>query len=92
MAYQIIWTAEADDDFRSIVFYLKENWSVNSAEKFAIRTMKRLERIAEMRYEPKVYFKARCANDKIGQEERPFLFNRWQQYGAAEYLSLQKRY
>jgi plasmid stabilization system protein ParE len=53
MAYQIIWTAEADDDFRSIFFYLKENWSVNSAEKFGTCTMKRLERIAEMRYEPK---------------------------------------
>jgi plasmid stabilization system protein ParE len=53
MAYQIIWTAEADDDFRSIIFYLKEHWSDYSAEKFAERTMKRLERIATMRYVPK---------------------------------------
>ena len=53
MAYQIIWTAEADDDFRSIIFYLKENWSDYSAEKFALRTMKRIERIATMPYVPR---------------------------------------
>ena len=53
MAYQIIWTAEADDDFRSIIFYLKENWSDYSAEKFALRIMKRLERIATMPYVPR---------------------------------------
>jgi plasmid stabilization system protein ParE len=52
MAFQIVWTAEADNDFRSIIFYLKENWSDYSAEKFADRTMKRLEKIATMPYEP----------------------------------------
>jgi hypothetical protein len=32
--------------------YLKEKWSDHSAEKFATRTMKRLERIATMPYVP----------------------------------------
>ncbi|MDB5276082.1 MAG: hypothetical protein JWR61_1037 [Ferruginibacter sp.] len=32
MAYQIIWTAEADNDFYSIIHYLKEHWSDYSAE------------------------------------------------------------
>jgi len=50
MAYQIIWTAEADNDFRSIIFYLRDHWSDYSAEKFAERTIKRLERIATMPY------------------------------------------
>ena len=54
MAYQIIWTAEADKDLYSIIHYLKENWSDYSAEKFAERTMKKLERIATMPYEPRV--------------------------------------
>jgi plasmid stabilization system protein ParE len=54
MAYQIIWTAEADKDFYSIIHYLKENWSDYSAQKFAERIMKKLERIATMPYEPRV--------------------------------------
>lgn len=53
MAYQIIWTAEADNDFRIILFYLKEHWSDYSAEKFAERTMKKLDRISGMPYEPR---------------------------------------
>jgi len=53
MAYQIIWTAEADKDFYSIINYLKENWSHHSAQKFAERVMKKLERIAAMPYEPR---------------------------------------
>ena len=53
MAHQIIWTAEADKDFYSIIHYLKENWSDYSAEKFAERIMKKLERIAKMPYEPR---------------------------------------
>lgn len=32
MAYQIVWTAEADNDFHSIINYLKQNWSEHSAE------------------------------------------------------------
>ncbi|MGG9964729.1 type II toxin-antitoxin system RelE/ParE family toxin [Ferruginibacter sp. SUN106] len=53
MAYQIIWTAEADNDFHSIIHYLKKHWSDYSAEKFAVRIMKKLERIAAMPYTPK---------------------------------------
>lgn len=53
MAYQIIWTTEAVNDFHAILKYLKENWSDYSAEKFAVKTMKRIERIGEMPYEPR---------------------------------------
>jgi plasmid stabilization system protein ParE len=53
MAYQIIWTAEADTDFHSIILYLKKHWSDYSAQKFAQRTMKKLERIATMPYQPR---------------------------------------
>jgi plasmid stabilization system protein ParE len=48
MAYQIVWTAEADNDFHSIIEYLKQNWSEHSAEKFATKTFKKLERIANI--------------------------------------------
>jgi plasmid stabilization system protein ParE len=53
MAYQIIWTAEADNDFYNIICYLKENWSNFSAENFAIKTMMKIERIAGMPYVPR---------------------------------------
>lgn len=53
MAYQIIWTAEADNDFHSIIHHLKEHWSDSSAEKFVAGTMKKLERIARMPFEPR---------------------------------------
>lgn len=53
MAYQIIWTAEADNDFQSIVFYLKQHWSDYSAEKFVAKTMKKLDKIASMPYVPR---------------------------------------
>lgn len=53
MAYQIIWTAEADNDFHSIIYYLRENWSVYSAQKFAERAINKLDKIAEMSYQPK---------------------------------------
>jgi len=48
MAYKLVWTAEAEDDFKNIVFYLKETWSVQSSEKFVTRTFRRLEKLAEM--------------------------------------------
>lgn len=50
MAYQIVWTAEADRDFYSIINYLQQSWSEQSAEKFATRTFKKLERIARQSY------------------------------------------
>ncbi|MEJ0102243.1 MAG: type II toxin-antitoxin system RelE/ParE family toxin [Bacteroidota bacterium] len=53
MAYQIIWTAEADKDFHSIIKYLKKHWSDYSAEKFAVRILKKIERIAQMPYDPR---------------------------------------
>lgn len=52
MAYQIIWTAHAENDFRSIITYLKENWSDLAAEKFANKTIRKLEKIASMPYLP----------------------------------------
>jgi plasmid stabilization system protein ParE len=53
MAYQIIWTSEAEKDFSAIISYLKENWSVFSAEKFSEKILKKLERIATMPYQPR---------------------------------------
>lgn len=53
MAYQIIWTAEADKDFYSIIAYLKRNWSDYSAQKFAESIIKKLERIASIPYDPR---------------------------------------
>lgn len=53
MAYEIVWTAEADKDFHSILFYLRENWGDSSAGKFVLRTMKWLERIASLPYVPR---------------------------------------
>lgn len=50
MAYQLIWTAEADSDFHAIMRYLRENWSVYSAQKFTERTIKKLDKIATMPY------------------------------------------
>ncbi len=72
MAYQIIWTAEADKDFYTIISWLKENWSDHSAEKFAIRIMKKLERIAKMSYEPR--FTSRPGVQMIKLDRKNVLF------------------
>lgn len=48
MAYDLVWTAEAEDDFKGIVLYLKENWSMESANKFIFLTYRRLEKLAAM--------------------------------------------
>ncbi|HUZ57584.1 MAG TPA: type II toxin-antitoxin system RelE/ParE family toxin [Hanamia sp.] len=48
MAYQIVWTAEAEDDFKKIILYLKETWSVQSSEKFIVQTYRRLEKLVAM--------------------------------------------
>lgn len=48
MAYKLVWSAEAETDFRNIVLYLKENWSVQSAEKFVKQTNLKLEKLSEM--------------------------------------------
>ncbi|KAA9040699.1 type II toxin-antitoxin system RelE/ParE family toxin [Ginsengibacter hankyongi] len=48
MAYQLVWSAEAEDDFRNMVLYIKETWSVQSSEKFIARTYRRLEKLTSM--------------------------------------------
>ncbi|MEO6453471.1 MAG: type II toxin-antitoxin system RelE/ParE family toxin [Ginsengibacter sp.] len=48
MAYQIVWSAEAENDFKNIILYLKENWSLQSSEKFIEYTYLRLEKLANM--------------------------------------------
>ncbi len=48
MAYEIIWTAEADNDLFNTAQYLRENWSSNSAEKFINVVMNRIQKLAEM--------------------------------------------
>ncbi len=30
MAYELVWSGEAGDDFKAIVSYLKETWSIES--------------------------------------------------------------
>ncbi len=32
-----VWTAEAEDDFKAIILYLKENWSIQSANRFSFK-------------------------------------------------------
>ena len=48
MAYKIVWSAEAEKDLKEIIGYLKENWSVQSSEKFISHTFTQLEQLAEM--------------------------------------------
>ena len=52
MAFQIIWIAEADNDFHSLISYLRENWSDLVAERFVKKTICKLEKIAGMPYVP----------------------------------------
>ena len=48
MAYEIVWTAEADNDFNNIVRYLEAEWSLLVAQKFIRHTFYRLERVASI--------------------------------------------
>jgi plasmid stabilization system protein ParE len=48
MAFKIIWSAEAEKDFKNIVLYLKENWSIHSSEKFTSHIYEKLEKLALM--------------------------------------------
>lgn len=48
MAFEIIWSAEAEKDFKNIVLYLKENWSVLSSEKFVSVVYAKIEKLADM--------------------------------------------
>lgn len=51
-AYQLVWSAEAaaaeEEDFKKIILYLKETWSVQSSEKFVAQTYGRLEKLVAM--------------------------------------------
>lgn len=48
MAYKLVWSAEAEADFKNIVEYLKETWSVRTAERFVDNTCKKLESLTAM--------------------------------------------
>ncbi len=48
MAYQIVWSAEAENDFKTIVLYLKENWSLQSSEKFITQAYRKIEKLSLM--------------------------------------------
>ncbi|MEO7121036.1 MAG: type II toxin-antitoxin system RelE/ParE family toxin [Ginsengibacter sp.] len=48
MAYQLIWSAEAETDFKNIILYLKTRWSLESSEKFIFQTYKKLQRVVAM--------------------------------------------
>jgi|SRR5690242_5424999 plasmid stabilization system protein ParE len=48
MAYKIVWSDEAQNDFKNVIFYLQDNWSVQSAEKFVSHTFKIVEQLAEV--------------------------------------------
>lgn len=46
MAYEVIWTLHAQEDYRQIIFYLKKEWSETVALNFIKTTEERIERIA----------------------------------------------
>lgn len=46
MAYQLVWSAEAEYDLKNIILYLKETWSVQSSKKFIANTNKIIEQLA----------------------------------------------
>lgn len=47
MAYKIIWTKNAKEDLKDIVFYLKEEWSEEISEKFISNLFSKLEILSE---------------------------------------------
>jgi plasmid stabilization system protein ParE len=48
MVYQVIWTAEADNDLFNTANYLRENWSENSVEKFINNVNSKIETLSRM--------------------------------------------
>jgi plasmid stabilization system protein ParE len=48
MAYEIIWTAEADTDFFNIINHLKDYWSLSSAEKFINNLYMQISKLSKM--------------------------------------------
>lgn len=50
MAYKIVWTENARDDLKEIIFYLKQEWSAGIAEKFIIDCYSKIDLIAHFPY------------------------------------------
>jgi plasmid stabilization system protein ParE len=48
MAYELVWSAESEDDFKKIISYLKEEWSIQSSERFIKQTFRKLEKLSAM--------------------------------------------
>ncbi len=48
MVKSIVWTTEADNDFKKIVFYLKKEWGIQSAQKFTVNLFVRLDKLVNM--------------------------------------------
>jgi plasmid stabilization system protein ParE len=48
MAFELVWSAEAENDFKKIILYLIENWSVQSSRKFIEKTFRKLNKLSAM--------------------------------------------
>jgi plasmid stabilization system protein ParE len=48
MAYKIIWTENATDEFLEILSYLEEEWSIGISENFIIEVYSKIDLIAKM--------------------------------------------
>ena len=46
MAFEVIWTLHAKEDYKNVILYLNEKWSTVVALKFIETTEERIERIA----------------------------------------------
>jgi plasmid stabilization system protein ParE len=45
MAYEVVWTFNAEEDYRQIIFYLKKEWTESVAFNFINTTEERIERV-----------------------------------------------
>jgi plasmid stabilization system protein ParE len=45
MAYEVVWTFHAEEDYRQIIFYLKKEWTESVAFNFINTTEERIERV-----------------------------------------------
>nr|WP_294908706.1 type II toxin-antitoxin system RelE/ParE family toxin [uncultured Lacibacter sp.] len=46
MAYEVVWTLLAEDDYKQIISYLKNEWGESVAANFIETTEERIERVA----------------------------------------------
>jgi plasmid stabilization system protein ParE len=46
MAYEVVWTFHAEEDYRQIILYLKNEWTESVALNFIELTEERIDRIA----------------------------------------------